>query len=135
MASLLIESVWGWISTRVWKIRTNWGYANFRVQNLFYRDSRFDPHPIIEEMRVKRFIRELGKYLSGFVFGSNCTPLGKFQIWYFRLGNKTLRDAVNKILCKKQVEWLYRNCYNRCVEVIFRSLGTTNSNVIKGWIQ
>jgi hypothetical protein len=46
----------------------------------FYRYSRNDPHPIIEEMCVKRFIRELGEYLSGFVFGSNCITFGKFQI-------------------------------------------------------
>jgi hypothetical protein len=37
------------------------------------------PHPILEELRVKQFIRGLRGYLSGFVVGSNCATLLRFR--------------------------------------------------------
>lgn len=105
-----------WISTRVWKIGTNWCYANFRVQNLFCRALRLDPHPIKEEMCFKWFIIRLREYLIGIVVESNCDALRRFRVWHFKLGSKKkLKEVVNRILSRNKL-----NDYFKCGgEVMF----------------
>lgn len=70
---------------------------------MFDRASRNDHHLIMVYICLKWFTERLREYLIGFVGGSNCATLRRFGAWHFRLGNKSLREVVNRTLTRNKL--------------------------------
>ncbi|KAJ1435700.1 Retrotransposon gag domain [Sesbania bispinosa] len=77
MARFLPESVRDGLTHEFERLKQTEGMSVSEYSARFTQLSRHAPYPIIEEMRVKRFIRGLREYIFRSVVGSNCSTFAE----------------------------------------------------------
>nr|XP_027186082.1 uncharacterized protein LOC105852844 [Cicer arietinum] len=98
MAHFLPEGVRDGLAHEFERLEQTEGMTVSEYSAHFTQLSRHAPYPIIEEMRVKRFIRGLKDYLFKYVVGSNCYTFAEVLSLVLQIEQRRrIKEAIDKI--------------------------------------